>query len=91
MADEISENTVPKRVSLHRNFSFKDYCIIAGLTLISLPLGFYFGILILLFQVICRKRKREVCAEGYHVYHWTSWSRWRLFHCSRKYKKASSG
>ncbi|CBK20052.2 uncharacterized protein [Blastocystis hominis] len=43
MAEQVTGNTVPQRVSLHRNFAFKDYCIIAGLTLISLPLGFYFG------------------------------------------------
>lgn len=44
MAEQVTGNTVPQRVSIHRNFAFKDYCIIAGLTLISLPLGFYFGI-----------------------------------------------
>ena len=44
MAEQLTGITVLQRVSIHRNFAFKDYCIIAGLTLISFPLGFYFGI-----------------------------------------------
>ena len=43
MQGETTENSVPQRISIHRNISFKDYCIIAGLALISFPLGYYFG------------------------------------------------
>ena len=91
MAEQVTGNTVPQRVSLHRNFALKDYCIIAGLTLISLPLGFYFGIFVRWMRIMRRKGKWKVCAEGYDVYHWTPGSRWRLFHCPRKYTEAHSG
>lgn len=43
MQYQAPENPIPKKISLHRNMSVKDYCIMAGMTLVALPLGFYFG------------------------------------------------
>lgn len=43
MQTESATNVAPKRISIHRNLSLKDYGIIAAFTLVSLPLGFYFG------------------------------------------------
>lgn len=43
MQGESNKNIPIQRVSIHRNMSLKDYCIIAGMTLVSLPIGFYFG------------------------------------------------
>ena len=43
MQGESIKNIPIQRVSIHRNMSLKDYCIIAGMTLVSLPIGFYFG------------------------------------------------
>ena len=40
----------PQRLSIHRNISLKDYCIMAGLTLVSFPIGFYIGIYVIYFK-----------------------------------------
>lgn len=45
MQAESVKNLPPQRLSIHRHISFKDYCIIAGMTIVSMPLGYYFGIL----------------------------------------------
>ncbi|KAM7454346.1 hypothetical protein AV274_2196 [Blastocystis sp. ATCC 50177/Nand II] len=43
MQAESMSATAPKRLNINRNLSWKDYGIIAAFTLVSLPLGFYFG------------------------------------------------
>lgn len=45
MQAESMNTTAPKRLNINRNLSWKDYGIIAAFTLVSLPLGFYFGTL----------------------------------------------
>lgn len=52
MQTESATNVAPKRISIHRNLSLKDYGIIAAFTLVSLPLGFYFGTM-----------RRQVCSH----------------------------
>ena len=46
MQAESMSATAPKRLNINRNLSWKDYGIIAAFTLVSLPLGFYFGTLL---------------------------------------------
>ncbi|KNB46044.1 hypothetical protein JH06_2044 [Blastocystis sp. subtype 4] len=43
MQYEAPQNALPQRVAIHRFISLKDYGIMAAVTLISLPLGWYFG------------------------------------------------
>ena len=43
MQAESIKNTPIQRPSIHRNMGLKDLCIIAGMTIVSMPLGYYFG------------------------------------------------
>ena len=54
MQYEAPKNAVPQRIAIHRFISLKDYGIIAAMTLISLPLGWYFGIYLIELSLISR-------------------------------------
>ena len=79
MQYEAPQNAVPQRVAIHRFISLKDYGIIAAVTLISLPLGWYFGTLLIRFTLISRQRKWKICSESNDVYYRFTRSGWRLF------------
>ena len=44
MQYEAPKNAIPERISIHRNMNWKDYGVMVGLTLGSLPRGWYVGI-----------------------------------------------